>query len=540
MALEGVLVNPGTATGAVAVLTDFITAATGYLQVFKIDLGGDGLSSPLVRGQLSATQSIPVVLASDQSAVAVSGTVGISGTVPISATGVAVSGSVSISGTAAVSATGIAVTSVAGTVAISATGVAVSGSVTADTELPAAAALSDALANPTAPAVGAHNLLWSTATSLWVRWPGTTTLGGLVNITNATLAVLAKQSSATGLLAVVQVFATDGATPINAGDSTNNALRVNIIAGAGSGGTAMADGATFSIGSTSFTPAGAIVPLGTEAPLATQQAGVLGMTSKRALLTTLKTVTGLDMTTASSVGYLNVLVGGPITVSATMVLTVTGSVTADTELPAAAALADSTANPTAPAVGAFSMLWSTATGGAWYRMTGATTGMLYVQGNIAHDAADIPGQPLKIGGYARATASNVLPVSHGDRVLAAFDKVGSLIVQLGAIPEDWVVGKTSTVTSTSITSVVSGPTATDQRLHITRLKVINSITSVGTWVNILDGTSAIDTGFAAAGGGGWTESIWPPLRLTASQALQMQNETVNAEVRVIASGYKGY
>lgn len=38
-----------------------------------------------------------------------------------------------------------------------------------------------------------------------------------------------------------------------------------------------------------------------------------------------------------------------------------GSITADTELPVAAALADNAANPTAPAVGAFLMLWDGAT-----------------------------------------------------------------------------------------------------------------------------------------------------------------------------------
>lgn len=41
-----------------------------------------------------------------------------------------------------------------------------------------------------------------------------------------------------------------------------------------------------------------------------------------------------------------------------------GAIAVDTELPAAAALADSTANPTVPAVGAFGMVWS---GSAWNR-----------------------------------------------------------------------------------------------------------------------------------------------------------------------------
>lgn len=55
---------------------------------------------------------------------------------------------------------------------------------------------------------------------------------------------------------------------------------------------------------------------------------------------------------------------------------VSGTVTADTELPAAAALADTTANPTAPAVGAFGLLWNGAT---WDRAPGDKTNGLKVQ-----------------------------------------------------------------------------------------------------------------------------------------------------------------
>lgn len=56
------------------------------------------------------------------------------------------------------------------------------------------------------------------------------------------------------------------------------------------------------------------------------------------------------------------------------------TVTADTELPAAAALADNTANPTVPAVGSFLMIYD---GSTWDRWTGAVTngGTFAVQNN---------------------------------------------------------------------------------------------------------------------------------------------------------------
>lgn len=51
--------------------------------------------------------------------------------------------------------------------------------------------------------------------------------------------------------------------------------------------------------------------------------------------------------------------------------TVRGTVTADTELPAAGALADSTSNPTVPAVGVFPHSWN---GSTWDRAKTATAG----------------------------------------------------------------------------------------------------------------------------------------------------------------------
>lgn len=58
--------------------------------------------------------------------------------------------------------------------------VSVSGTVTVDSELPAAAALADNAANPTAPAVGAFLMAWDGAT--WDRAPGTSADGMLVNL----------------------------------------------------------------------------------------------------------------------------------------------------------------------------------------------------------------------------------------------------------------------------------------------------------------------------------------------------------------------
>ncbi len=82
------LTGTGDATAAVA--TDDVGGS--HYQRVKVDLGGDGVASPLVRGQQTATNSLPVVLASDQ------------GAVPVSDNGgsLTIDGSVSITGTATV------------------------------------------------------------------------------------------------------------------------------------------------------------------------------------------------------------------------------------------------------------------------------------------------------------------------------------------------------------------------------------------------------------------------------------------------------
>lgn len=94
------------------------------------------------------------------------------------------------------------------------------------------------------------------------------------------------------------------------------------------------------------------------------------------------------------------VVGG--TISASTIVTIsTGSVTADTELPAAAALADNTANPTAPAVAAFSHLW---TGSVWHRAPGNTNGQQMI-GAVPVDNANVQSvAPVAIGGRASAAA----------------------------------------------------------------------------------------------------------------------------------------
>jgi hypothetical protein len=79
---------------------------------------------------------------------------------------------------------------------------------------------------------------------------------------------------------------------ITAGDNTNNALRVNIVAGAGSGGTAMTDDAAFTPGSTSITPMGAMLDNTTPDSVDEGDGGVVRMSANRNLFINIRDAAG--------------------------------------------------------------------------------------------------------------------------------------------------------------------------------------------------------------------------------------------------------
>lgn len=129
----------------------------------------------------------------------------------------------------------------------------------------------------------------------------------------------------------------------------------------------------------------------------------------------------------------------------------------DTELPAAAALSDAFANPTAPAVGSFLMGFD---GTDWERLRVTNTGQLHVDlkataldlmlgtdfsgvfgaaslvsnlgiqvtGDEAHDAVDA-GNPIKFGGRAQDPWAQPDEVADDDRVDTLFDRNGYVRVR---------------------------------------------------------------------------------------------------------------
>lgn len=95
----------------------------------------------------------------------------------------------------------------------------------------------------------------------------------------------------------------------------------------------------------------------------------------------------------------SILVNNPT--AANLQATVTGTVVADTELPAATAMADGEANPTVPRIGVENTVYNGAT---WDRVrSGGVLGMQGVAGAEAHDAP-VTGNPVLVAGRASAVA----------------------------------------------------------------------------------------------------------------------------------------
>ena len=281
--------------------------------------------------------------------------------------------------------------------------VTVTGSVsitgTVDTELPAAAALTDNFANPTAPGVGAFGMLWDGTN--WDRAPGTALGGSFVAGGIASDAAI----TGTGVNPVLIGGRASTATPTavstdgdavnawydlrgaqktvmvdDAGDSamdgTNNALRVNIVAGA-AGGVSHVDDAAFAPTTDDGVPAFFFADEAATDPVDEGDAGIARMDVNRRQL--------VRIVGATDANRMDIDASGRPTVN------VNGTVTVDSEMPAAAALADAESAATAvPTVGSRLMGYN---GTTWDRVRTANTGRLQVD-VISGGGAETPTNPI--------------------------------------------------------------------------------------------------------------------------------------------------
>lgn len=226
-------------------------------------------------------------------------------------------------------------------------------------------------------------------------------------------------------------------------------------------------------------------------------------------------------------------------------VTVTGTVTVDTELPAAAAMADAAANPTVPGVAARTTVFNgttwdrarsagdnadavaTATlgrqlvnaknqvfnGTTWDRMRGNTTGT-YVHAATAHDAADA-GNPVKIGGRAfnfDGTAPGTA-VAENDRTNFIADVYGRQYVET-AHPNYWHATANASTAQTDAT-VRAAPGA-GLKLYITDV-ILTTDTAMN--IELEHGTTDVIPPTYFAANGGMTTNFRTPIACAANTAL---------------------
>ncbi|MCW0193402.1 MAG: hypothetical protein OJJ55_19145 [Rhodococcus sp.] len=332
--------------------------------------------------------------------------------------------------------------------------VVVSGTVTVDSELPAAAALADNASNPTAPAVGAFEMLWDGTT--WDRAPGTAADGQLVNLganndVTVTGTVTANLSATDN--AVLDAIEAD--TTTIAGAVAGTEMQVDIVSaptltadtelttadldtGAGTDTRAVVGIAGTASGGAQLIPGsstdGLLVNLGANNDVtvsgvatAANQATVIGhVDGIEALLTTIDADTGGILTAVQTLD--NAIAGSEMQVDVITMPTVT----VDSELPAAAALGDNTANPTAPAVGAFELLWD---GTTWDRAPGTSADGALVNLGANNDVTVTSGTiTLGAGSAAVGKLAANSGVDIGDVDVTSIAAGANAIGNVGVIP----------------------------------------------------------------------------------------------------------
>lgn len=163
--------------------------------------------------------------------------------------------------------------------------------------------------------------------------------------------------------------------------------------------------------------------------------------------------------------------------------------------------------------------------------TGASA--IQVQGTVAHDSP-VGQNPVQIGLNARTTAPTA--VGDGDVVRAQGDTLGKAVVLVGAVHDRHVRG-TGTFTNTTAADIIAAAGA-GVRIVVTSVLVTNAHATVGTKVEVRDGTTVKIQGFAAAAGGGF--ALCDPHGLfitTANTAATARAVTTGADVDVTLSGY---
>lgn len=276
-------------------------------------------------------------------------------------------------------------------------------------------------------------------------------------------------TSVRGLLTSIETPTGDSAM-----DDVNDALRVNIVAGAGSGGTSIQDETAFTEGTTTLTPIGGVYNDALASDPAAGEAAACRITSDRALHTNLRNASGAE--TGVVAAPLRVDPTGttnqPVVGTKSNDAGVPGSTNLGT-LPAVATTAAPSYSDTRQVALSTDLAGALRVGGTVTANAG--TGSFTVVGNVAHDSG-VSGNPVQIAYEARKTKGTA--VTEGDVVRPTADLYGRPYF---TAPQFSQASSNATPISTATdTTAVSAPSS-GNHLKIWRLHAVNS-SATATWV----------------------------------------------------------
>jgi hypothetical protein len=335
----------------------------------------------------------------------------------------------------------------------------------------------------------------------------------------------------------------------------NGALKV---AGAGTGGTSITDGAAFTADSTAVNPIAGYRDDTSPATVTEGDAAGVRITEYRALHVNLRDALGAELTVGGATQYAE-----DAAHASGDQLTMAGAVRRDT----AASSAGTDGDNATLNVSATGRLWASATIDAALPAgtnnigdvdiltiaagdnnignvdivtmpnvtLAAGTNTNEVVGDAAHDAA-VAGNPVLIGIEARSTDGTAVTSGDASRVLGTL--LGKQVTYPYALPGstwNYAAAAGGLVNTTGVSAKAAAGAGV--RNYVTGCQVINSHQTTGTEVLIRDGAAGtvLHRGWAQPAGGGFACDFNPPLRGTANTLIEIAEVTTTATAGVLVN-----
>jgi hypothetical protein len=275
----------------------------------------------------------------------------------------------------------------------------------------------------------------------------------------------------------------------------DGALRVAIVSGAGSGGTAVADDADFTDGTTSLTPIGGVYE-STPSSVTDGDIGMAGITSTRALRVAIDSggVAGRAEDSAHSSGHEGIVMlavrrdsaavgsdtdGDYSTINVNSAGRVYTSSTIDAALPAGTNAIGKLAANSGVDIGDVDVT-------SLPNVTlAAGTNTNEVVGDVAHDAA-AAGNPVQTGGYATNNIEGVTQVAAGDLTRTVHDLNGVQVVRPHTTLEEIQSVRTTNTDGNSTSLVAAAGSGVHN--YLSAITIWNSSSTDG-FVDLRDGTA---------------------------------------------------